>query len=76
MAHDPLPRAVRDVLDEFPGTSVVRAHQVARDRKLMRAKAARQARRNLFGELPAGGIGERAHALLASFDALAPGEGL
>lgn len=63
-----LPAAVRSVLADFPGISVVRAHQVAKDRQLLRERAQRQAYRNRYGALPYGGIGESAACLLESFD--------
>lgn len=65
-----LPRDVREILEDFPGMSLVRAHQIARDRKLLRQRAARQAFRNRFGPLEAGGIGARALALVESFEGL------
>ena len=63
-----LPAAVRSVLRDFPGISVVRAHQVARDRKMLLERAQRQAGRNRYGYLEAGGIGPSAAELLESFD--------
>lgn len=66
--------AIDAVKREFPGISGVRAHQIYRDREKLRERerlrrrAASQAAANLYGELPAGGIGPSAHALVESFD--------
>lgn len=65
-----LPRDVQQVLEDFPGVSLVRAHQIARDRALLRRRAVRQAYRNRFGPLEAGGIGRSAQALVESFEGL------
>ncbi|MBN9504959.1 MAG: hypothetical protein J0I69_02940 [Altererythrobacter sp.] len=65
-----LPLSVRQVLKDFPSISLVRAHQIARDRALLRRRAARQAYRNRFGPLEAGGIGHSAQALVESFEGL------
>lgn len=63
-----LPANVKAVLRDFPGISLVRAQQVARDRQTLLRRAQRQARHNLYGELTAGGIGPSAHALLESLE--------
>ncbi len=65
-----LPRAVRQVLEDFPGISLVRAHQIARDQALLRQRAARQAYRNRFGPLEAGGLSPDDRALVESFEGL------
>lgn len=62
-----LPIAVRQVLEDFPGISLVRAHQVARDRERLQ-RARKQAQRNLYGPLEAGGIGKAARSLVDSFE--------
>lgn len=66
--HGELPSDVRQVMREFRGISVVRAHQIARDRQLLRRRAARQAHRNLFGPLEAGGLSRSAMALIDSYE--------
>ncbi len=63
-----LPAEVRAVMREFPGIHEPRAHQIVKERKIMRARAARQARQNLFGPVEAGGLGPRARALIDSFE--------
>ncbi len=66
--------AIDAVQRDFPGVSRVRAHQIVRDRELLRERlrmqqrAARQAYRNLYGPLDAGGIGTTAQALLESYE--------
>lgn len=63
-----LPADVRKVVDQFPGISLVRAHQIARDRAVLRRRAAKQARRNLYGPVDAGGLGPRARAVIAAIE--------
>lgn len=67
--HTALPPAdVLQVLKDQPGISLVRAHQIARDRKLLRQRAERQVRHRRMGEPCWGGISLEDRNLLASFE--------